>query len=215
MALLTRDNLGQRLMDLGHQYLGTARAGEMIEEAAKRITLEELWPYRRRTATLDANGLIGGLGISGPVVQVLNTAQTPPTVLMPRRIDQLGDGNVDLSLTGVPRYYYVGYTTAGLRKVTTAPLATSGIQVDYWATESWANGGIVAQDGNDTPLWPLTHRELIINAARVLAYEDSDDNEAAAFQEAKYQRRLEDARDELLHDQWDESEDVTVTQELV
>lgn len=215
MALLTRDDLGQRLQDLGHQYLGTVRAGEMIEEAAKRITLEEFWPYRRRTAVLDASGLVAGAAISGPVVQVVYTGTTPNTVLAPKTIDALRDGNVDLSVAGAPRFYYVGYTAAGLRKVVTAPLATSNVQVDYWGTESWATGGIVAASGADTPLWPLTHRELIINAARVLAYEDSDDNEAAAFQEAKYQRRLEDARDELLKDQWDESDDVTITQELV
>lgn len=215
MALATRDDLGQRLMDLGHQYLGTVRAGEMIEEAAKRITLEELWPWRRKTATLDAGGLIAGLGISGPVCQVLDTSRTPPAVLVPKRIDALRDGNVDLSASGTARYYYVGYTAAGLRKVVTAPLVTSGIQVDYWGTESWATGGVVAASGADTPLWPLTHRELIINAARVLAYEDSDDYEAAAQQEAKYQRRLDDCRDELLTDQWDEFEDVRITQELV
>jgi hypothetical protein len=219
LTAYTLAGLTTALQDYGHQYLSTARGNEMIDQAAQRCLLEELWPFRVADATVPAAGGAPTSGVLGPIKQVSSVFGGASIVLAPALEDQLSDmrsgSGIALGAAGQARNYYVRWV-GGARQRVFDPALTATAAVKHWSPQVWVD----VVDGvsvltTSVPVWPRTHREVLLAAARVLAYEDIDDYEAAAQQELKYQRKLDEARDQLLSEQWDEPDYMTVRGEMV
>lgn len=203
--------LADALQQFGHQYLGTARSCDVIDQAVQRALLEELWPFRAQTVSVSVDG-VPAIGSLGPIKQVL---AADGTVLAPvkleDRLDIRSGSGVSVGTVGVARDYYVRWV-GGERRLGFDPGLSDAATVTHWSTQAWVavtEGASVSDSA--VPVWPRTHREVLLAAARVIAYEDVDNYDAMAQQEAKYQRKLSEARDQLLTEQWDEPEYMRVS----
>jgi hypothetical protein len=221
MALTAYTMLGlsDQLQAYGHQYLGTPRAQEIMDQAAQRAILEELWPFRVRSAPVTNGQIAADQGNIGPIKQVSTVVGGVTKILAPLNEDQINDrlsgSGIAFGAAGTPKNYVVRWTD-GERTLAFDPAVTGVTIVTHWSELAWVNETIPENVGdNAIPVWPRTHREVLLAAGRVLAYEDVDDYEAAAQQEMKYQRKLDEARDQLLNEQWDEPDYMSVRGEMV
>lgn len=196
--LTTRADLIARLLAEGFKYLGDARAGEMVDQAASDVVLEELWPQRLVSETIAYTPLAPPSGALGQVVSVVDSVTKRP--LEPSTMDDLRERYGDLSENGTPRTYYLDEVDG---QVSSFPVATTPLWVRHYTKLPWKLGGYTPAN-NDTPRIDVAFRDLILLRAKVAAFNDTNEEDRAAATMSLYDSRLEEARSVLLKPQRDE-----------
>lgn len=105
----------------------------------------------------------------------------------------------DLTTTGSPRWFYLDNNV-----VRTWPVGGT-LSVLYWKAPAdlSANG--------DTPVIPADHQEIILVGAARIAHRSRSNYEAAANEQAEYERLLNLMRADLLDQQDDSSDLISVS----
>jgi hypothetical protein len=144
------------------------RIKRWIVDAAHEIDNLADWPYRLSSTTGTVPLAISDLDVIECVTDVSNLSALSPT---DRRY--LRDTYADLTTTGTAQFYYfTGQTT-----ITTYPVTTATLTVDYWKV------GPDLTNGGDTPLMPDRFRMGIVHYAVSAALADRGD--AAGSQAAR------------------------------
>lgn len=169
--------LKQEVSDRGFSMLSDTRLGRYVNVARADLDRAFLWPWREASATGTAPLAIANLG---QIEAVVNKTQNAP--LSPVDFHTLLDNYGDLSLSGTPSYYYVGWSS-GTPQVATYPTSSDTIGVQYWK---------VAADlsGTNTPISPSETHYLIVDMAVQKAQRDSDNHEAAAALQPEIDRQI-------------------------
>lgn len=119
------------------------------------------------------------------VEYVTNPTQLTKLVPIDRR--EVTDYDTDLSTAGTPGFYYLTEGTT----INAFPVSAESLYVRYYKTPP-------ALTGSTSPVLPTRFHNLIVDAAVVRGYEDSDDWELARNAEEAFQRRLMVMREALL-----------------
>lgn len=170
----------------GFDYLNQDAAGRtrakryLVEGYLEDVCADEPWDFLRASTSSTAPLTITDLDT---IISVKNT--TRDTSLHGADHGWLEDSYADLTDPGTPEWYYLSDdTTLGVYPANTSDT----IQVRYYKVPSEPSA-----DG-DTFLVPSRWQGIIIDAAVIRAYIDSDNFEAAQFLQQRFDRRLDRMR---------------------
>lgn len=181
----------------GFDYLTTPECEQIINDAyLVDICDDQNWPFLEAEA--DAAGEPVLCPDLGAVEYVLDVSQE--TKLDPLKKARITDGGTNLAEAGTPLYYYI----TGGNTIHTYPVsATDTIEVRYWRVPA-------PLKEFDYPVLPPRYHSLIIDAARVRGYENSDDWELAGTALSRFEVRLNQMKESLGTLQHDAPDDFIV-----
>lgn len=176
---MTFAELKAELLARGFSDLTDARAGVYINAARAELDRMFLWPWREKSVTGVAPVTVTDLGT---IEAVINTSQNDCPL---RKVDYqtLLDGYGDLSTTGMPWAYYVGWPL-GAPAVATFPTSGDTIGVQYWKVTADLTG-------SQTPASPSDAHYLIVDLAVRRAYRDTDNHAAAESVQLEIDRQID------------------------
>lgn len=186
---MTFTELKQALADRGQARLSAAQQGTHVNNAMHELDAEELWPYRQTSTTGAAPLAITDLG---QVETVFTTTGNTPLIVSTyaEMVARVGD----LTKTAAdPTYWY--FTSAGAQSISTFPVTTRTLKVQYWKVGTDLSGG------SDTPLAPARWHHVIVAIADRLALEAKGDYASAQAVQATVDRELAKMRTDLLYRQ--------------
>jgi hypothetical protein len=167
-AAMQTELFARGLSDLNDAGAGLTRVKRFLNDAAHEIDNLADWPYKLASTTGTVPLAISDLDVIECVTDISNLSALSPT---DRRY--LRDTYADLTTTGTAQFYYfTGQTT-----ITTYPVTTATLTVDYWKV------GPDLSAGADTPLMPDRFRMGIVHYAVSAALADRGD--AAGSQAAR------------------------------
>lgn len=177
----------------GFDYLNQDAAGRtrakryLVEAYLEDICADSPWDFLRTSASGVAPLTISDLDT---VISVRDTSNQLQLTFADE--GWLEDTYGDLTTTGQPEWvYWTGETTLDCYPANTA----NTIQVRYFEVPDEPSAD------SDTFVVPSRWQGLIIDAAVIRAYIDSDNFEAAALLQARFDRRMERMRDaEMVRD---------------
>lgn len=178
--------LQAELVARGFDSLTATRQGQYINAARQRLDNAHRWPYRLTVATGTAPLAISDLETVEAVVNTTSNYQ-----LAPASYETLIDTFGDLSVAGLPEYFYVDWST-GTPRIVTYATNTNPISVRYYKRTPDLSAG------SDTPLAPADYHMLIVDMAVQRAYLDSDNLGAAQSLDSWVQARMADMVSSLL-----------------
>lgn len=160
-----------------------ARADRWLNDAYREILNLHAWPFLEAEAT-GAGGGVGYVALTDlrKIRFVFNISTTPPTKLARISLDDLVGEDTIYSRAGTPAYYYVENNSATEMAVTAYPV---GGQIKVWYYKRVAD-----LSGSDEPLFDEQYHNLIVDKAMIMAYNDSDNFEAADRLNAQVNVRL-------------------------
>lgn len=176
-----RDELSAR----GFDYLSAARQTTIVNFARAELDDLALWPYRLTTATGTAPLTIATLG---EVESVTDTTQQMP--LLRRSAPEIVHDFGDLTTVGTAAWWYVDTGPA----ITVFPVSGTEISVRHWA---------VTPDlttDTDEPESPSRWHRVIVEIAVRMAYQDSDNHDAAAATQTQIDRDVAQMLTALMGD---------------
>lgn len=180
--------LTQELADRGFSHLSSTRRGSMINRAYQRLAMAYRWQWREDSAQGAAPLQILTLG----TVEIVSN-ETRKYLLEEVDYATLLDWGVDLSTTGTPVYWYRS-SPGGAPVVDTYPTSTDTIGVQFWAVPP-------VLTGTDSTWIPDRYDLLVVDIAAVIAYEDSDNFDAAERLQASVDKQIAGMADDLLAQQ--------------
>jgi hypothetical protein len=167
----------------GFDYLNQDAAGRtrakrwLVEGYLEDICADEPWDFLRTSTSGAAPLTISDLDT---IISVKDTTNDEP--LYGADHGWLEDSYPDLTTTGTPEWYYLSDDTT----LSVYPANTSDtIQVRYFKVPAEPS------DDADEFVVPSRWQGLIIDAAVIRAYMDSDNFEAAGLLQSRFDRRLE------------------------
>jgi hypothetical protein len=197
LAVETFLQLKSRLMAEGFDYLQSDEIGDYINDGYLRDICEvDNWPFLEASTSGAAPLTVSDLRVIESVVDTTTNVKLLP---MDRRT--ITDTDTDLTTTGTPFAYYIAGGTA----VTTFPASTNTLSVRYWKVPT------ALSSDSDEPLIPSRFRSLIVDAAKVRAYENDDESEMADAARARFDARLQEMRASLTFQQHDRPDQWMVT----
>lgn len=176
----------------GFDYLNQDAAGRtrakryLVEAYLEDVCADEPWDFLRTSTSGTAPLTVADLDT---IISVKNTSQNYPL----NGADQgwLEDTYLDLERTGFAEWYYLSDETT----LSVYPTTTDTIEVRYFKVPEEPSAD------DDTFLVPSRWQGLIIDAAVIRAYVDSDNFEAAALLQQRFDRRLAKMRSsEMVRD---------------
>jgi hypothetical protein len=170
---------------LGQDAAGLTRLKRFINEAyLEDIAADEPWDFLVTSTSSTAPLTVSDVDT---IISVRNT--TSDQQLTIADLGWLEDQHGDLTEAGTPEFaYFSGESTLSVFPADTS----STIQVRYFKVPTELSSD------SDEPLIPSRWQGLIIDAAAIRAYVDSDNFEAAQWLEGRFQRRLAKMRDSEL-----------------
>ena len=159
---------------------GTTRQDYFLNEGYRRINEAEPWPWLFADASGTAPLTITDLQTVLSVVDA--TDKTKLTRLDRRR---LLDADTDLTTVGTPQYWYRDSDTS--LKVYPAN-TTITLNVRYLRVAP------TLSTGTDTPILPTRYHGLIVDAAMIEAFKDSEDFSELSALEQVFQQRIAEMR---------------------
>lgn len=180
--------------DLNDAGAGLVEAKRHVNAAYGEVCSEERWPFLLTTATGAAPLTITDIG---SVESVRDTGQNSVRLAWRDRRD-LTSSYGDLTTTGSPRWFYIENGV-----IRTWPVGGT-LSVLYYKTPAE-----LSADG-DTPLVPSRFQDVIVVGAARKAHAARSNYEAAANEQAEYDRLLNLMRSDLLDQQDDSSDTISV-----
>lgn len=177
---LTFEALKTELGDRGFSDLSDSRRGYYINAARAELDRMHLWPWREASGTGTAPLTVSDLGVIEAV-----TNETQDYALTRREYRDLVNQYGDISTSGTPSFYYVGWPS-GAPVVATYPTSSDTIGVQYWKVTA------DLADPSDEPDSPDDAHYLIVDLAVRRAYRDVDNHEGADAVQEEIDRQLND-----------------------
>jgi hypothetical protein len=176
---MTFAELKTELSDRGFSDLSDARLGRYINYARAELDRMYLWPWREKSGTGTAPITISDLGVIEAVTNESQDYRLPQ-----RQYRDLLDQHGDLSTSGTPECYYVGWPS-GVPVVGTYPTNTDTIGVQYWKVTADLTG-------SQEPDSPDEAHYLIVDLAVRRASRDVGDHEGAEAIQSEIDRQIND-----------------------
>lgn len=209
MALLaaetgaSRTTLEAALQASGFHYLPAAELTRIVDDAAREVILEELWPWR---IAEDAGAAPLTVELLGQVDSVRRTSDDRP--LYPRRHSELverHEGGLDSQ--GNPTRYYL----EGPGKVCVHPESTESITVRHFSRTVWNTGGERSASAADTVNLPRRWDDVLLAFARERAHLFNGDMEQAGVHRGWAEQQMVRMREQELA-QFDEPDVIRCTE---
>lgn len=197
---MTAEELIARFKAQGFNYLTEPECLGYLNDAYLIDICEvEDWPFLEASKEGKAPLEIKDLRTVEFVTNVTQNVKLEP--LLPARITD--DFTPDLTETGTPSVYYL----SDVDTVNVYPVSTTDeFAVRYWKVPEELSGA-------KEPASPKRWHSLIVDAARVRAYANSDDWELLAAAERRFLGQLEQMQESLLNMQHDASNDHVVVED--
>ncbi|MGH2939559.1 MAG: hypothetical protein ACRDPE_15735, partial [Solirubrobacterales bacterium] len=144
-------------------------------------------------------------GVGSVVIEDLGQVEyvldfTQEVKLEPLKRARITDRATNLAEEGNPRHYYIsGGNTVNIFPVS----STDQLEVRYWRVPE-------PLSGEAEPVLPFRFHSLIVDAARVRGYENSDDWELTATALTRFELRLNQMKESLFSLQHDAPDDFIV-----
>lgn len=202
----SRLELRDRLKASGYQYLTDAQLDEYLDEGAREVQGEELWPWRSQITEV-ALGTPAYLGVVDFVQYMPTTRQ-----LWPRRQSEITEQYGDPTLAGDPRFYLIDERVDGTCVLSSYPVATGVVYVRSFDRAGWMNPTVAQLPDDDEPAMPVRWHKVVYLAARMKAKAENGGEAEVASLIQLYERDLDKMRDQELHQQWDEPDVIRCTE---
>lgn len=190
--------LQTEVYERGYQYLndggtGAARVARYINDAMHTVDAWEDWPYLAATTT----------GVAPMTITDLQTVMTVATIannctLYPRDRRDLREEFVDLTLPGIPQYFYLVNNVINVYPVSTSTTLT----VDYQKVEPDLSSN------TDTPLMPDRYRYCIVEYVVTRCARDESDVQGQQVAQAAGDLIVSQMTADLLKQQHQRSQDI-------
>jgi len=170
----------------GFDYLPDEVSKRYVNDALHQLYDEDYWPFLEAETT-------GSTPLTIPtlkqVLLVKRTDVAQGSQLQWINHQALERAGVDLTQPGLPRYWY----RDGDIQIRTWPVTTQEITVRFIMDPP------ELENDDDVTLVPVRYKLLVSYIAERLAYEDSDNYEAASQIDARYKEGLQRMRQSLLY----------------
>jgi hypothetical protein len=206
---VNRGELREALYSAGHRYLakgGHTRANTFLNQGAKDVILDQMWPSRRREVLIDDQDVVLDMGL---VRQVLDDEGWP---LTPETVENLRErGFVADSTT--PSYYAIGD-----RQILTWPSGGRDLTLIHYSRACWlsqdaATRRLSATVDSDTLVGGELFEETVLLAARLRALEDTDEVDLRNSLQARLDAATTELVDTLIATNVDEHVRIVQTRE--
>jgi hypothetical protein len=184
------------LLARGFDDLDTTRQSYFINRGYQMVCNKYPWPFLEATTTGTSPLTISDLR---QILYVIDTTNDQELIGIDQR--EIRGVDPDITSTGTPTHYYLTGTTT----LTVWPPNTSvSLSVRYYKVPA-------ALTGTDALLVPERYEYLVIDAAVILAYRDSDNFDAAGALKAEWEYEVGEMAKDLLSRNFGNADLVEIT----
>lgn len=202
MPVSTVQDIMDAMTDHGFSDTTNARKIELINDAYQDICSREAWPFLEKQASVAT--VIGTAALSSQPADfndvISLVIDSTSDILVPMRLDDITKRfSGSLTQRGKPAYYY---RVAG--QITLYPIPDSV----YTLTLSYVAAPTKLVNTSDVPLLPDRHARAILLGAVASAYDMEDDTDLAMKFDAKFEKRIQTMKYDLMSFQFDRPDTV-------